>query len=186
MGKINKRYYFLSIILFLVSVIVGYIVGINGLEQARETVIRNFADFGFLRELPPLTLFLFIFLNNAIKALLAISLGFVFGILPIYFLVTNGKLIGLVIAIVASNRDLGFALSGLLPHGFTESIALIISASYGLWLGGKSFRRLFYRESFGDAYKISLSKYAKIVLPLLLLSAAIEVYITPSVMDLTR
>lgn len=127
--------------------------------------------------------FVDIFGNNISKAYMSMFAGFLFGIFPIYFIYVNSQIIGVVSSIVYLGSGGPVILAGLLPHGITESIAIITSSGYGVWLGVKFFRMIFYKESaaFKEATFYALSKYVKIILPLLLFSAIIETYVTPLV-----
>jgi uncharacterized membrane protein SpoIIM required for sporulation len=69
-----------------------------------------------LQSLPPAALFAVIFLNNAIKALLAIALGIVIGIPPVFFLCFNGFSIGAIVSILQSTMDNGLIIASLAPH----------------------------------------------------------------------
>lgn len=81
--------------------------------------------------------FLIIFLNNFLKSLLTVFLGALFGLFPIYFLVSNGMILGYVVA--SANQTgadvVSLVVRGLLPHGVLETAAIIIAASYGLRYG---------------------------------------------------
>lgn len=88
---------------------------------------------------PTLTMIVFIFLNNAIKSILVIYLGALFGILPFFFLVVNGMLIGYLLKTSAELHGGGYVMElivkGLLPHGILEIPAIIIACAYGLRFG---------------------------------------------------
>lgn len=86
---------------------------------------------------PELSFFVFIFLNNAIKSLLIIGLGALFGFMPIVFLVMNGMVLGFLVQ-AASNQGANMfdlIIKGLLPHGIIEIPAILIAAAYGLQFG---------------------------------------------------
>lgn len=84
-----------------------------------------------------LATFIFIFLNNSIKAVLVIFLGAVLGIAPVLFLVVNGLLVGFVVKISAAQYSSVWELivKGLLPHGILEIPAIIIACAYGMRFG---------------------------------------------------
>jgi stage II sporulation protein M len=88
---------------------------------------------------PTLTMIIFIFLNNAIKSILVMYLGALFGILPFFFLVVNGMLIGYLLKTSAELHGGGFVaelvIKGLLPHGILEIPAIIIACAYGMRFG---------------------------------------------------
>ncbi len=82
-------------ILFLAGMVIGgtnpaFKVFLN--EQLKG--LGQLADMIDKSSNPTLTMIVIIFLNNAIKSILVIYLGALFGILPFLFLVVNGMLIG--------------------------------------------------------------------------------------------
>jgi stage II sporulation protein M len=147
-------------------------------QGSRDTINQLFSGLSFARNIPTFQLFIFIFLNNAIKALLVILLGFLFGIVPIFFVFTNANLIGLVVAVFGPREGFLQVVLSLLPHGIFEIPAILIASGYGLWLGVKFYRKLRYEEPFMEAFRFSMRKYFTVVFPLLLLAAFIEAYIT--------
>lgn len=127
-------------ILFLAGMVIG---GTNPVfkafldEQLRGlSQIRNMIDES---SNPTLTMIIFIFLNNAIKSILVIYLGALFGILPFVFLVVNGMVVGYLLKASAELHGGGFVaeliIKGLLPHGILEIPAIIIACAYGMRFG---------------------------------------------------
>ena len=68
------------------------------------------------------------------------------------------------------------AASKMLPHGAFEIPALLIAASYGLWLGVMVYRRMRGKESTSIRFHIGHAsrQYLAVVFPLLIVAAAIE------------
>jgi stage II sporulation protein M len=64
----------------------------------------------------------------------------------------------------------------VLPHGVVEIPALLIAASYGLWIGVMVVRRMRGKESTHLRVHIqhALRRYLVVVFPLLTVAAAIE------------
>jgi hypothetical protein len=77
-----------------------------------------------------------------------------------------------------SAEIVGYSKAALkvLPHGVFELPALLIAASYGLWLGVTVFRRIRGKESILLRFHIehAFRRYFAIVFPLLIIAAAIE------------
>lgn len=178
---------FIAIIVgvFVLSLLLGYLVALTDLQGALQRVSQSFSSFGFLQGLPGTYLFVFIFLNNAVKTFLSLILGVVIGLPPLYFIFTNGELIGLVSALSIHSNGLMTTLAALVPHGIFEIPAVIMSAGYGLWLGWQTILALAHRARLGEAMKFALGRYVKIVLPLLLIGALVEAFITPLLINLT-
>ena len=64
----------------------------------------------------------------------------------------------------------------MLPHGVFELPALLIAASYGLWIGVMMVRRMQGRESTLLRFHIehAFRQYFAVVFPLLIVAAGIE------------
>lgn len=132
-------------ILFLAGMVIG------GTNPAFKSFLNEqLKGLGHLADMidksnnPTLTMIVFIFLNNAIKSILVIYLGALFGILPFLFLVVNGMLIGYLLKTSAELHGGGYVmeviLKGLLPHGILEIPAIIIACAYGMRFGVLVFK----------------------------------------------
>ena len=173
-----SSYIFVIYVIFFLALANGYLMAINDPQGSRQTIDQLFQGFSFARNISTFQLFIYIFLNNSIKAFLVILLGFFFGIVPIFFVFTNANLIGIVLAVFGAREGFVRVALSLLPHGIFEIPAILIASGYGLWLGVKFYRKLRYGESFSEAFWFSIRKYFTVVFPLLLLAAFIEAYIT--------
>src|SRR5262249_61694266 len=78
----------------------------------------------------------------AIKTLLVIVLGTLFGAITVLFLVVNGAALGIVFYLSIQSRGLWPSLIVLLPHGVLELPAVLLGAGIGLMLGRHSLNRL--------------------------------------------
>jgi stage II sporulation protein M len=184
--KPQKIHYQVIIGFFVVALAFGYVTGIESRVTDKNIINDIFSPYSFLKNLSSLSLFFFIFFNNAFKALLTIFLGIFFGIYPLYFIFVNGELIGLVYALSAGNIGAAGALAGLLPHGIFELTAILIAGGYGFWLGTRTFRSIVYHESLRPAIGAAFRAYYRTILPLLLVAAVIEAYLTPILIQTFR
>jgi len=142
---------------------------------------------------PTLTMIKIIFLNNAIKAVVVIFTGALFGLLPVFFLVINGMIIGYILQQTAMSESgitvFELIFKGLLPHGILEIPAILIASAYGLRLGKALFSifgALLFDQNklnfIGSGYVLLLKRCGVISIYLviiLLLAAIIEGTITP-------
>lgn len=181
--KIDKKYYYIIIGLLIISIISGVAAAQESSQYVRDLLEQLVPTLSLLKSLPPLAIFLFIFINNSLKALLVILLGFLFGLFPLYFIYANGRLIGLISALVFAKSGLTLTLGGILPHGIFEITAIIIAASYGLWLGVRFFQTITQKIPFWGAFRRAMAVYARVVLPLLLVAALIETFVTPLIIS---
>ncbi len=180
----NKReitiYFIVLTTLFGLSALAGYQTAKNNPEEAKQFLNQFSSELGFIKFLPPIVIFLVIFFNNSIKALIAMIFGIFFGLVPIFFVFINGYLVGLVLYTVGLSMGLRKVAMMIIPHGVIEIPAIILACSYGLWLG-----RMFYRRITGDSISIkacisiALNHYFKIIVPMLIVAAFVEAYITP-------
>lgn len=185
-GESIKPYVTAVSLIFFFFAVFGYISARQSPEESSQTVKDLASAFGFLKDLNPVLIFLFIFLNNSIKAFLVMLSGFLFGVLPVIFMVSNGYILGVVAAVAQMSSGAERVVLGLLPHGIFELPAVFIASGYGLWLGRKFYRLIRYREPFRQSLKWSLSRFIKIVVPLLLIAALIETFITSEIIKLAQ
>lgn len=146
LGTIRKAL-LTAALLFIAGGVVGWI-GTGSLQQLLNEQLKGISEIsGNLRESsnPQWSFFVFIFLNNSIKSVVIIFLGALFGILPVFFLLINGAVIGYLIHLSAIQGQDLFTLivKGLLPHGIIEIPAIIIACAFGLKFGSKALSALF-------------------------------------------
>ncbi len=177
------RYFLLLAAIFMLSCVIGFYHAAANPELAKEKIESFFAGFKVIKQAHPLYIFLFIFLNNSLKALAATAAGFFFGLFPLSFVFLNGYLVGLVVYV--KGLEIGFdrVLLYLIPHGIIEIPAILLASSYGLWLGNQFYLKLFKDGNIpmGQLFMEAVKKCLKIVFPMLLIAAAIETFITPLV-----
>jgi len=127
-----------------------------------------------------------ILLNNASKCLGAILLGLLFGLAPLMFDVVNGFILGLLAVASAKVEAAPFSfLVKLAPHGVLEVPAMLFSVAVGLREGVAMIRKLRGEEvSLKEEAKQGLRLFVRLVLPLLLLAAVVEAFLTPLIVSL--
>lgn len=149
---------------------------------AAPAPIRNEATKAFqlvadsYRELAGGTLFFFILFHNVFASILILVSGVLLGIIPVLSTGSNGFFLGVLYRQAAEVAGYTKAGMGVLPHGVFEIPALLLSASYGLWLGGVVVRRMRGRESSPLVFHMAhaFRRYLAVVFPLLIVAAAIE------------
>jgi stage II sporulation protein M len=132
--------------------------------------------------LPPWKIFFFLLLNNSVKSFMVMLAGILFGLVPLIAVATNGYILG--VAYLFASRGVGYvqAAKTILPHGVLEIPAVIVAASYGLWLGVTFARRIKQRNlvGFGNQVRHAIRMFFFIVFPLFVLAAVIETYLIHS------
>ena len=160
--------------LFFVFTLYGYYYGVTHPEIFKEltTIFQKI----FMMEFTPdaMKIFILVVINNLIKTFLGVILGYTI-IYPFMFASFNGFILG--VFLEGAGREVGLfsAIMAVLPHGIIEIPAAIFSAAIGLKLGMDRFTRKRFRLSMG------LKTYRKNVIPLIILAALIEAFVTPVV-----
>jgi len=128
-----------------------------------------------------------IFANNATGALAALLFGLIAGLFPLFFVVSNGLVIGIMLEMVmnklgAAGGAVVFA-AGILPHGVLELPAVLISTAIGLRLGYAALRSVAKGDGEVAAQlKEGLLIFLFWILPILFLAAFIEAFVTGAVL----
>lgn len=180
-------YMVLSAIVFGVGVVAG-MMALAWIPQAAAGVEGSIAEFVQLAHgLGPLGLFVFIVINNVVKAGVMMCLGVVFGLVPILFLVSNGIVLAVAAAIIAERAGALVAVAGLVPHGIIELPAVLLAAAAGLRLGAVALERV---RRPGTDIKAELLKawrfFVTLILPALFVAAVIETVLTPFILMTVR
>jgi stage II sporulation protein M len=134
--------------------------------------------------LPKPVLALMIFANNAVKTLLVIVLGIAFAIVPLVFVLVNGVAIGVVLHLATQSKGLAYSILAIVPHGVFELPGVLCGAAIGLMLGNKAVSRLFRKSEFkvGSELSRALKIFATTIVPLLLIGAISEAYLTAALL----
>jgi stage II sporulation protein M len=165
--------------LFVASCLLGFFAPIPGKRDLYDTLLNSYLPF---LTLAPWKMFFVILLNNSAKSFVVLLSGILFGLVPLFAVATNGYILG--IAYLFTSRGVGYvqAAKTVLPHGVLEIPAIILSASYGLWLGVTFFHRIRQRNlvGFGDQVRHAIRMFFFIVFPLFILAALIETVLISS------
>jgi stage II sporulation protein M len=121
-------------------------------------------------------LFFNILIQNVMATIFVVISGVMAGVIPTFAISSNG--FGLGVLYRQASEVSGFPAAALkvLPYGVFEVPALLIAASYGLWLGVLVVRRMRGKESTLLRFHIehAFRRYFAVVFPLLIVAAAIE------------
>jgi stage II sporulation protein M len=169
-------YFHLLAALFAGAFLTGVLIPLPGKERLirdLEVVLEPF------RTLPVSRLFLFILINNTVKAFLVLILGLLFGVAPLFAVTSNGYVLGVAYLYASAELGYGGALLSLVPHGIFEIPAIILSSAYGLWLGMAVIDRIRQgrRTDLGARVRHAVIMYFKVILPLFVIAAFIETYL---------
>lgn len=170
---------------FIISFILGYLLAGESTTPPPELIepLRRLAE--LIAGGDPLYQVAFIFVNNAVKSFLNVLLAPVFGIYPLTFILLNGFMTGFIASASVSRSGPLVVLFGLLPHGVLEIPAIIVSNALGLRIAFITMKKLLRMGHVNLRRELlsSLALVAKRVVPILLISAFVEIYISKSLVE---
>jgi stage II sporulation protein M len=138
----------------------------------------------FITDLPAWAMFLVIMLKNMSAVLFSFLASPVFLIFPVFSLVINGWVIGVVSNQVLIDHSIGYLLKALLPHGIIEIPALFIGEAAAIVFGIAIMQAIVSRkkrELLPASLKLSV-KGLIISLILLVPAALMETFVTPALL----
>lgn len=172
---------------FGVLVLIGFFAAL-AFPQAAQQILARFLSqldqLGLADDLSNREMLATLFFNNLNASFLSLLYGLIpFAYLSALAIGTNALLLGV---FAAFYQQQGLALTvylvGILPHGIFELTALILSCALGLLLCAAVTDRLRGKEGavsilsrLGDCSRVFLC----VIVPLLLLAAFVETYVTP-------
>jgi len=174
-----KNYIFVAIFIFSL----GFLFGFNWTQifpEETELILKRTKEvLEPIIKMSSISQFFFIFLKNSLTLFFVLVLGIIFGIYPFLVLFFNGTILGILAFSFSQNFSWPKFLLGILPHGIIEIPVLILAGAIGLRLGKITFDRIFKNiKGLAKEIFLALEFFWKILLPLLVISAAIEVFIT--------
>jgi len=168
-----KPYILILTLVFAASFIAGTIAP-SAVRQQMIDVFKGVV--GNYRGLAGGMLFFNILVQNVMATIFVVISGVMAGVIPTFAISSNG--FGLGVLYRQASEASGFPAAALkvLPYGVFEIPALLIAASYGLWLGVLAVRRMRGKESTLLRFHIehAFRRYFAVVFPLLIVAAAIE------------
>jgi len=171
---IKKSSFFIwgSVAVFFIFALIGFFA------KVPEELSLQILD--YFRELVKMTegygsfkMILFLFFNNLKASFFGMILGVVFGIIPLFYLLGNGFILGFASRFAVAQEGL-FSLWRLLPHGIFELPAIFLSLGLGLKIGSGLFEKKNKWKALKNYFIESLKVFALIILPLLIVAAVVE------------
>ncbi|WP_027364594.1 stage II sporulation protein M [Desulfotruncus alcoholivorax] len=164
--------------IFVAAVYAGYIAAVLLQDRSVEyyAEVRKIIIGSGLPE----NIFLYILTRNAIVSFTALVLGIVtYNVWPVMILLMNGVISGFAAkmqALLFNHYTFEIWLFGLIPHGIPELGALFIACGSSFY-----YRRL--RSRGKPVWGRVVKTYFSVVLPLLVLAALIETFVTPLIIQ---
>lgn len=178
----SRKYILASAGIFIVSFVVGLLISVKNPEVSENLLGLLKETFGSITSLEPFGRMLEIFKNNVRSSFMALLFGLGFGIVPFLFVAINGIVLGILVEFFLKKQGVFFVIAAILPHGIIELPMVIISVGIGFRLGHAAYFSTKHQKTIQELFnelKQGVIFYFKIVVPLLLLAAIVESYITP-------
>jgi len=174
-----------TILLFLVSLIAGWIGTLHNPAIGNDLLSLFQKEIaGQIAVDHPVDMCLKICANNLEACILLFLGGATFGILTLLILGLNGFVIGAVTEIVGKGHSALFIVAAILPHGIFEIPAFLIAATLGFCMT-QSLVAEWYGAADTASDALMLARYFLLyVLPLIVVAAVVEAFITPAVIQL--
>lgn len=189
--------YFIGLFLFfIVAGFLAYYYMQNNqglLDELMRQIYEMFEETDLLNEdLSSLSLAIGLFVNNTRASFLIAATGFIPIFLPtLGILFFNGAIIGVLFAYMnvkaAEVSIFSMFVSGILPHGIFEIPAVILSGAIAFYVTFGIYRRFNdSRYSFRDCVMNAAKTFLFVVVPLLVVAAFVESFITPQLIGLMQ
>jgi stage II sporulation protein M len=174
------RYFVYAIaLLMLLSFMIGVIFAATMPDETAKIVSLVASQMEDIDSDSSFSLMINLFVHNGVICLIMVLLGLALGLIPLLIAFDNGLMIGLVGGVAAGRAGLLFTLAAIAPHGVIELPMMMLSAAIGLRLGYSVLMALFRQPAdVVQEIKDGLRVFAVWVLPLLLVAAFVESYIT--------
>ncbi|MEI6294110.1 MAG: stage II sporulation protein M [Methanomicrobiales archaeon] len=174
-----------TVVIFAVSLTIGVVATVND-PSIGENFLSLFKDavVGEIVGDPAPLLFVKLFLNNLQACLLLFLGGATFGVVSLFILSTNGLIIGSIMELVREEKGIIFVFAAILPHGIFEIPSFILSGALGFLLAKSLYDEW---SGSGDAAVEAAHhglNFVMYVIPLVLLAAFVEAFITPEIIRL--
>jgi stage II sporulation protein M len=178
-----RRWLIISAVIFFSGMLIGFLVPINlDIESIAPLgdIVDDFDSFS-----SP-AVFMLILINNLVALGFAFFLSPLLLIVPLFSLVVNGLVVGVVGSMIIEQESFLFLIAGILPHGIIEIPALLLALGASLNFGFITMKGLFKREERGNIFPgfIASVKILAIAASLMIPAALIETFITPLILGL--
>ena len=188
---VDLKYFMIGVPLFFIAImIVSWLFFAKNTDAMMQLIdafreqVENMSDDGKIQ-------FVQLFLNNSRVCLMCLGLGLIpFLFVPALILAGNSALMGAMCALYAMNGlSVGkMLIIGILPHGIFELPAMFLSMGMGLALCLGLCKRITEpKNNQGTVVpmiKNSAISFVLVVIPLLLVAAAVEAFVTGRLLEM--
>ena len=172
-------------VIFAVTLTIGWFATIQDPTLGEQIISAFEKDVaGHIVGNSSLEIFAQLFFNNFEACILLFLGGASLGILTIFILSLNGIVIGSILEIVSKDHSPLFVAAAIVPHGIFEIPAFIISCALGLLLAQALIGEWVQNGDAAETGKKLGRYFILYVLPLVVIAAYVEAFITPVVIHL--
>jgi stage II sporulation protein M len=175
----------ITFLLFCATLTVGWVGSLQN-PAVGESLMKLFEKevAGQIMSNNPYDICTKLFINNLGACLLLFLGGASFGILTIFIMSLNGIVIGAIMEIIHKDHSWVFIAAALIPHGIFEIPAFILSGALGILLAQTLIAEWYGNgDTAGEAQKLARI-FLFYVLPLVVIAACVEAFITPVIIHL--
>ena len=166
-----KRYILLATIIFIFSMVVGATISYKEHEKSKD-IAKDISSI-IPKKTTKFEQILIILRNNIINSLL----GLIGTGIPI--MIYDGFIFGMIFKFMGSHGYI--YLFGIIPHFMIETSALMISSGIGIRFIYVTYMFLSNKQiKIKDELVRGFSIYVKLIVPMIIIAAFIETFITPS------
>lgn len=174
--KYNKNLMVYSLVIFVISIFLGFI-SYENLAEKVPSIIKN-AFSGVIVKDSQFMTFINIMIRNLWITFITIILGITV-IAPVLILFSNGFVAGLILMYVSSKGiTVSKMILGVVPHAIFEIPAFVITSAVGMRIGLSIFSKGKRIESIIKSLKDATIVYLTIIIPLVIIAAFVETYIS--------
>ncbi|MDD1752499.1 MAG: stage II sporulation protein M [Methanotrichaceae archaeon] len=176
----------LSVFIFAAMTVMGYLAASSNSELAME-MTKELELLKWIMSLPSFMIMTVIFLKNLLACAMSVLFGLGLGIVPFLVVTSNGFLLGVVAYGVLNKEGFLFLLAGILPHGIIELPTVLVSIAIGFRLGYLlTIAILGEKPDLIGEIRTAVHILIRFIMPLLLLAAFTETYITPIALSVVK
>lgn len=170
-----------SSFIFIFFSFVGYFSFSGEAAESSQLLDALQKIYGLIADKGSFLQFLFVVVNNIIAFIAIIALGFIFGLVPVFSICSNGYVLGMMANFIQDSFSWGTFIVGVAPHGIIEIPALIVGSAAGLKIGKAAIEKFFIKKEEASPKKETFLAFKilfKFLIPLIITAAAIEIFIT--------
>jgi stage II sporulation protein M len=175
----------ITFLLFCATLTVGWVGSVQN-PAVGENLMKLFEKevAGQIMSDNPFDIFIKLFINNFEACVLLFLGGASFGILTIFIMSLNGIVIGAIMEIIHKDHSWIFISAALVPHGIFEIPAFIISGALGILLAQSLIAEWYGGADTAEEAQKLARIFVIYVLPLVVIAACVEAFITPVIIQL--